>query len=145
MLPRPPAPGEVLIGDDLFDQLRRQIAVRRLEAVDAASNGRGDTAAFDIIDATLEQAAHFARVGETLPSFEHLGRVRRALARVSRSVLLYFLRPVTVEQQRFNGLVVRALRGINANARNLQRELPAVPDDLAALLRAGNTAEGIAR
>lgn len=137
MFPRP-APGEVPTGDELFEQLRDRIAVqRRLDEIDGASAGaaRVDPATFGTIAATLEQAAHFARVGETLPPFGHLGWARRVVARAAGRVLLYFFRLLTVEQQRFNGLVVRALRGLNANARSAHRELHALPDELVGLLR----------
>lgn len=131
----PPAPGEVPTADQFFEQLRDRIAVQRRLDEMGAGNGRVDPASFGTIAATLEQATRFARVGETLPSFDHLGWPRRALARACGRLVLYFLRLLSVEQQRFNGLVVRALRGLNTGARNLHRELHALPDDLVAALR----------
>jgi SAM-dependent methyltransferase len=130
-----PAPGEVPTADQFFEQLRDRIAVqRRLDEL-STGDGRVDATAFGTIAATLEQAARFARVGETMPSLDHLGWPRRVIARAGGRLMLYFLRLLSVEQQRFNGLVVRALRGLNSNARALHRELHALPDDLVSALR----------
>jgi SAM-dependent methyltransferase len=124
--------------DELFEQLRERIAVQRyLDALDGNASGsaRIDPTVFGTTAATIEQSAQFARVGERLPSFDHLGGVRRVVARTVGSVALYFMRLVTLEQQRFNGLNVRTLRALNATARALHAELHALPDDLVGMLR----------
>src|SRR5215470_8760233 len=133
-MPAPPA--ELPARDELFTQLREQLAVQRdLEAADGAGSARVDPTVFGTTAATIEQAVQFSRAGERLPPFDHLGRVRRAVARVTGGTLLYFMRLVTIEQQRFNGLVVRALRALNTTARALHAEFHTLPDDLVGMLR----------
>ena len=133
-MPAPPA--ELPARDELFAQLRELLAVQRdLDAADGAGSARIDPAAFGITAATIEQAVQFSRVGERLPPFDHLGPVRRRVARIVGGTLLYFMRLVTLEQQRFNGLVVRALRALNTTAHALHAEFHALPDDLAGMLR----------
>src|SRR5215470_15244570 len=133
-MPAPPA--ELPARDELFTQLRELLAVQRdLDAADGAGSARIDPAVFGITAATIEQAVQFSRVGERLPPFDHLGPVRRRVARIVGGTLLYFMRLVTLEQQRFNGLIVRALRTLNTTARTLHAEFHALPDDLVGMLR----------
>jgi SAM-dependent methyltransferase len=118
--------------DKLFEELRSVIAVER--ALRPANGGQA-APWFGTLDATLDQAEFFARAGDALPPFEHLGPLRRLLARAVGRLALYFMRLVTIDQQRFNGLALRALRGLQARDRELHRDLHELPDQLVGILR----------
>ncbi len=136
MTPHPGVPDDGVPADALFERLRERIAVQRRIAPRAGcETAQLDARSFGHIAATIEQAAHFGRVGETLPPLGHLGTLRRWLASALGRVLLYFFRLITVDQQRFNGLVLRALRIANANAQGLHAEIHAIPGNVLGALR----------
>ena len=136
MTPHPAAPDDGVPADALFERLRERIAAQRQFAPRAGHElPELDHRHFAQLAATIEQAAQFAAIGEALPSFEHLGFVRRIVASVLGRVVLYFLRLITVDQRRFNALVVRALRTGNGTARGLYAELQALPGNLLGALR----------
>ena len=136
MTPHPAAPDDGVPADALFERLRERIAAQRHFGPRAGSELPPlDDRHFAQLAATIEQAAQFAAIGEALPSFEHLGFIRRIVASVLGRVVLYFLRLITVDQRRFNALVVRALRTANGTARGLYAELQALPGNLLGALR----------
>jgi SAM-dependent methyltransferase len=118
--------------DKLFEELRSVIAIER--ALRPANGGQA-APWFGTLDATLDQAEFFARAGDSLPPFDHLGPLRRLVAGAVGRLALYFMRLVTIDQQRFNGLALRALRGLQARDRELHRDLHELPDQLAGILR----------
>lgn len=78
------------------------------------------------IDRLLRQAAARADVGTALPPLAHLGRLRRGAAAAAGRVLLYFLRLLSLDQSRFNHLIVRALAAVSSQAAGQQHALAAV-------------------
>jgi SAM-dependent methyltransferase len=131
---QPATPEDGDPADALFERLREQIAAQRRLAPPGSEVPQLDVRSFGHVTATIEQAAHFGRVGERLPSFGHLSMLRRWIASAVGRVLLYFFRLVTADQQRFNTLVLRALRTANANAQGLYAKLNEMPNNVLGIL-----------
>ena len=109
---REPAPTDS--AEALLTRLRQRIAEQRRMDAD------GDTAmpapSADSVAEYVERAAQVADVGASVPAFAELGALRRALAQLSGRAILYFLRLLSVDQRRFNRLLVRAVGALGRDA-----------------------------
>ena len=121
--------------DELMRRWRARIAVQRANrlAADAAVSTAVEPIALSEHALRLQQAGALANVGSTLPSLEHLGPVRRAVARVVGTVILYFLRLITLDQQRFNRLLVEMAHTHGARDDDLDVRVSALVDRIDAL------------
>ena len=109
---REPAPTDS--AEALLTRLRQRIAEQRRMDAD------GDTAmpapSAESVAEYVERAAQVADVGASVPAFAELGALRRALAQLSGRAILYFLRLISVDQRRFNRLLVRAVGALGRDA-----------------------------
>src|SRR5262245_35764384 len=126
--------GEAGDSDELMRRWRARIAVERA----TAPRPGGALPPLQACDPSgqalsLRQAGALADVGRSLPPFAHLGPVRRAVARLAGRVILYFLRLVTVDQQRFNRLVVEILAAHGGRSEALDAQLGALGQQLEGL------------
>lgn len=116
----------------LFEGLREQIAVARRQRSGQSLPVASTAAAPTSLNALLAQGTDLAEIGATLPSFAHLSWPRRVIARGVGRMLLYLLRLVTVDQHRFNRVVLLGLQRVATDAAASAARM----DDLRASLEA---------